>query len=68
LGQRYKLPYRYKRETVDAIPVGVGVPTVTQTNLAGFSNFSDVRGQMIVVSTTMFGGASITGRNFVDIG
>ncbi|MCF6142321.1 hypothetical protein L1S34_13575, partial [Flavobacterium sp. K77] len=51
-----------------AIPVGsLGTYTVTQTNLTGFSNFSDVDGANdSVVGNNVFGFQSITGRNFVD--
>ncbi|MBC5864626.1 DUF11 domain-containing protein, partial [Flavobacterium turcicum] len=50
------------------IPVGsLGTYTVTQTNLTGFSNFSDVDGANdSVVGNNVFGFQSITGRNFVD--
>ncbi|TWI43907.1 putative repeat protein (TIGR01451 family), partial [Flavobacterium glaciei] len=51
-----------------SIPVGsLGTYTVTQTNLAGFSDFSDVEGANdSVINNNVFGFASITGRNFVD--
>ncbi|MBB1194815.1 hypothetical protein DNC80_14185, partial [Flavobacterium sp. SOK18b] len=50
------------------IPIAsLGTYTVTQTNLAGFSNFSDVEGANdSVINNNIFGFASITGRNFVD--
>jgi hypothetical protein len=45
----------------------LGTYTVTQTNLAGFSNSSDVEGANdSVVGNNVFGFQSITGRNFVD--
>jgi hypothetical protein len=39
--------------------------TVTQTNLAGFSNFSDVMGRYYVVGNNVFSFQSITHRNLL---
>ncbi|RKS12915.1 gliding motility-associated C-terminal domain-containing protein [Flavobacterium sp. 120] len=51
-----------------AIPVAsLGTYTVTQTNLAGYTNVSDVQGANDnIINNNVFGFQSITGRNFVD--
>ncbi|WP_220485195.1 DUF11 domain-containing protein, partial [Flavobacterium sp. SOK18b] len=50
------------------IPVAsLGTYTITQTNLAGYSNVSDVDGANDnIIGNSVFGFQSITGRNFID--
>lgn len=51
-----------------AVPVAsLGTYTITQTNLAGYSNVSDVDGANDnTINNNIFGFQSIVGRNFVD--
>ncbi|WP_298392701.1 DUF11 domain-containing protein [Flavobacterium sp.] len=51
-----------------AVPVAsLGTYTITQTNLAGYSNVSDVDGANDnTINNNVFGFQSIIGRNFVD--